>query len=259
MARISLVPQNKQFFRLLERASDNAVGISRQLVQLLDAFPSNGTNLREIKELEHEGDRLTREVVDLLNRTFVTPFDRDDIYLLAGAIDDVCDHIDEAAGNIVGYGVEQIRPKAKEQAEVILRSRSGEAAVRVPQAAASPGIFMTATDGNIFHGDNTRVWIFSPARPGEELVLFASGLGKVNPPVQTDLPAPSSPVARTELLPRVRVAGQLAEVRFAGLTPGFLGLYQVNFVVPAGLLGPVPLVVESAGVSSNIVLLQVSP
>ena len=122
MARISLVPQNKQFFRLLERASENAVGISRQLVQLLDGFPSNGTNLREIKELEHEGDRLTREVVDLLNRTFVTPFDRDDIYLLAGAIDDVCDHIDEAAGNIVGYGVEQIRPMAKEQAQVILRS-----------------------------------------------------------------------------------------------------------------------------------------
>jgi predicted phosphate transport protein (TIGR00153 family) len=122
VARISLVPQNKQFFRLLEQASDNAVGISRQLVQLLDAFPSKRTDLREIKELEHEGDRLTREVVDLLNRTFVTPFDRDDIYLLAGAIDDVCDHVDEAAGNIVGYGVEQIRPKAKEQAQVILRS-----------------------------------------------------------------------------------------------------------------------------------------
>jgi predicted phosphate transport protein (TIGR00153 family) len=122
VARISLVPQNKQFFRLLERASDNSVDISRQLVQLLEAFPSNGMNLREIKELEHEGDRLTREVVDLLNRTFVTPFDRDDIYLLASAIDDVCDHVDEAAGNIVGYGVEQIRPKAKEQAQVILRS-----------------------------------------------------------------------------------------------------------------------------------------
>lgn len=122
MARISLVPQNKQFFRLLERASDNAVGISRQLVRLLEEFPANGDHLREVKELEHEGDRLTREVVDLLNRTFVTPFDRDDIYLLAGAIDDVCDHVDEAAGNIAGYGVEQIRPKAKEQAQVILHS-----------------------------------------------------------------------------------------------------------------------------------------
>jgi len=122
VARISLVPQSKQFFRLLEQASDNAVAISSHLVQLLDAFPSNGTNLREIKELEHEGDRLTREVVDLLNRTFVTPFDRDDIYLLASAVDDVCDHVDEAAGNIVGYGVKEIKPRAKEQAQVILRS-----------------------------------------------------------------------------------------------------------------------------------------
>jgi len=122
VARISLVPQSKQFFRLLEQASDNAVAISRHLVQLLDAFPSNGTNLRELKELEHEGDRLTREVVDLLNRTFVTPFDRDDIYLLASAVDDVCDHVDEAAGNIVGYGVKEIKPRAKEQAQVILRS-----------------------------------------------------------------------------------------------------------------------------------------
>jgi uncharacterized protein len=122
MARISLVPQNREFFRLLERASDNAVVIARELVQLLEQFPSNGTKLREIKELEHEGDHLTRQVVDLLNRTFVTPFDRDDIYLLASAIDDVCDHVDEAAGNIAGYGVDQIRPKATEQAQVILRS-----------------------------------------------------------------------------------------------------------------------------------------
>ena len=49
---------------------------------------------------EHEGDRLTHEVINLLNRTFVTPLDRDDMYRLATAIDDVCDHIDEAADNI---------------------------------------------------------------------------------------------------------------------------------------------------------------
>jgi predicted phosphate transport protein (TIGR00153 family) len=122
VARISFVPQNREFFRLLERASDNAVGIARLLVRMLDEFPSNGNLLREIKELEHEGDRLTREVVDLLNRTFVTPFDRDDTYRLAGALDDVCDHIDEAAGNIVGYGVEEVRPLAKEQAYVLVRS-----------------------------------------------------------------------------------------------------------------------------------------
>ena len=122
MARISLVPQNKEFFRLLERASENAVAIAQSLIGLLEVFPSNGSHLAEVKELEHEGDRLTREIVDLLNRTFVTPFDRDDIYMLASAIDDVCDHVDEAAGNIAGYGVEAIRPKAADQAQVILRS-----------------------------------------------------------------------------------------------------------------------------------------
>ena len=122
MARISLVPQKREFFRLLEDASTNAVAIARRLVDLMESFPATGDILRDIKDLEHEGDSLTREVVDLLNRTFVTPFDRDDIYRLATAIDDVCDHVDEAAGDIAGYGIDQIRPKASEQARVILRS-----------------------------------------------------------------------------------------------------------------------------------------
>jgi uncharacterized protein len=133
VAKISLVPQKREFFQLFARASENAVAIARLLVQLLDDFPADGNVVREIKQAEHEGDRLTRELVDLLNRTFVTPFDRDDIYNLAGAIDDVCDHVDEAAGNIVGYGIEQIRPAAKEQARVILQSaeRLNEAVVRL--------------------------------------------------------------------------------------------------------------------------------
>jgi hypothetical protein len=123
MARLSLVPQRREFFELFNRAGANTVEIARQLVDLLARFPDGAPDLvRAIKELEHEGDRVTHEVIDLLNRTFVTPFDRDDIYRLAGALDDVCDHIDEAAGNVVGYGVDQIRPHAREQAEVILRA-----------------------------------------------------------------------------------------------------------------------------------------
>ncbi len=140
MARISLVPQNREFYRLFARASANAVGIADLLVRLLDEFPANGDLLREIKDAEHEGDRVTRELVDLLNRTFVTPFDRDDIYRLAGAIDDVCDHVDEAAGNIAGYGVEQIRPAAREQGHVILRS-----AQKLDQAVARLDGFKDAT------------------------------------------------------------------------------------------------------------------
>jgi uncharacterized protein len=122
MARISLAPQKREFFRLFSRASENAVEISQLLLRLLDDVPPNMEMLLGIKEFEHEGDRVTRGLVDLLNRTFVTPFDRDDIYNLASAIDDVCDHVDEAAGMIAYYGISEIRPRAREQAQVILRS-----------------------------------------------------------------------------------------------------------------------------------------
>jgi predicted phosphate transport protein (TIGR00153 family) len=123
LPRISLVPQRREFFELYNQAAANAVEISQLLVQMLEGFPDNrDTLLREIKDAEHEGDRFTHEVVDLLNRTFVTPFDRDDMYRLAGVIDDICDHIDEAAGKVVGFGVERIRDKAKQQAEVIHRA-----------------------------------------------------------------------------------------------------------------------------------------
>jgi predicted phosphate transport protein (TIGR00153 family) len=120
--RLSLTPQNRAFFGLFSRASTNAVEISRLLVELLDRFPESTELIRRIKDREHEGDRLTHEVVDLLNRTFVTPFDRDDMYRLASAIDDVCDHVDEAADNIALYGVRVVPDEAKAQAAVILRS-----------------------------------------------------------------------------------------------------------------------------------------
>src|ERR671938_1661131 len=120
MARVRLVPQKREFFDLFTRASANTVEISRLLVELLERFPEHdGDLIRRIKEREHEGDHLTHEVVDLLNRTFVTPFDRDDMYRLAGGIDDVCDHIDEAADNLGTYAVERVPEKAGEQARVI--------------------------------------------------------------------------------------------------------------------------------------------
>jgi len=123
MARMSLVPQKREFFDLYNRAAENTIAISRQLIELLDAFPERkDANARAVKELEHEGDRITHEIVDLVNRTFVTPFDRDDMYRLASVLDDVCDHVDEAAGKIVDYGVGDIRDPAKEQARVIERA-----------------------------------------------------------------------------------------------------------------------------------------
>ncbi len=123
MARLTLIPQKREFFELYNRAAQNNVAIAELLVELLDRYPDGADDLvRDVKELEHEGDRLTHELVDLLNRTFVTPFDRDDMYRLAGALDDICDHVDEAAGRIVAYGVAEIREQARGQAQVIRRA-----------------------------------------------------------------------------------------------------------------------------------------
>jgi predicted phosphate transport protein (TIGR00153 family) len=123
MARLSLVPQKREFFDLYNRSAANAVAIAQALIELLEGFPVGAdAKVRQIKELEHEGDRLTHEVVDLLNRTFVTPFDRDDMYRLVRALDDICDNVDDAAEKITGYGVREIRSHAIEQARVIHRS-----------------------------------------------------------------------------------------------------------------------------------------
>ena len=142
MARIRLTPQKHEFFELYAQASANAVEIARLLVQLLDHFPDDGDQLiGQIKEREHDGDRLTHEVVLLLNRTFVTPFDRDDMYRLAGAIDDICDHVDEAADNLGSWGVERVPEKARGQANVILK-----AAIKLDEAVLRLDGFRDSSD-----------------------------------------------------------------------------------------------------------------
>jgi len=121
---LRLTPQKREFFVLLTQASANAREIARTLVELLAGWPEDRSKLAEIRELEHEGDRLTHQVIDLLNRTFVTPFDRDDLYRLASAIDDICDHVDEAADDIDAYEVREVPARAHRQAEVVHRAAS---------------------------------------------------------------------------------------------------------------------------------------
>jgi hypothetical protein len=121
---LRLVPQKREFFDLFTQASANARDIARALVELLEAWPDDKSKLADIRELEHEGDRLTHELINLLNQTFVTPFDRDDIYRLASVIDDVCDHVDEAADNIDAYEVQDVPDRARQQGEVIYRAAS---------------------------------------------------------------------------------------------------------------------------------------
>lgn len=124
MARLRLTPQKREFFDLFIQASANAREISRLLVELMEDWPANREKLHDIREAEHEGDRLTHAVINLLNRTFVTPLDRDDMYRLATVIDDICDHVDEAADDIDLYEVNEIPPAAAQQADVIYRAVS---------------------------------------------------------------------------------------------------------------------------------------
>ena len=121
--RLSLKPQKREFFDLFVTASTNIVGITQLLVDLLETYPSDGRDtIAQIKQREHEGDRVTTEVVGLVNRTFVTPFDRDDIFRLATALDDICDNVDDAAQNLELYDVRRIPERAREQADVIHRA-----------------------------------------------------------------------------------------------------------------------------------------
>ena len=130
--RLSLKPQKREFFQLFTNASTNIVEITQLLVDLLDTYPNDGRDtIAQIKEHEHEGDRLTAEVVGLVNRTFVTPFDRDDIFRLATSLDDICDLVDDAAQNLELYDVRRIPERAREQGNVIHRAaRELDAGVR---------------------------------------------------------------------------------------------------------------------------------
>jgi predicted phosphate transport protein (TIGR00153 family) len=124
VAKLRLVPQNREFYRLFDRAAANLVSTSQLLLDLMEHYPNRRAIVDEIKDREHEGDRVTHEIVHLLNRTFVTPIDREDIYSLATSLDDVCDFIDEVADELNTYGVEEVPREAVDQAGVIFRASS---------------------------------------------------------------------------------------------------------------------------------------
>ena len=92
-----------------------------------------------IKDLEHAGDELTHEIVKLLNRTFVTPFEREDIYALSSGLDDVLDYIDEIAETIILYGITEISAAAKSMASLIVEAARELQARCRRSSSRSPG------------------------------------------------------------------------------------------------------------------------
>jgi len=109
------------------------------------------------------------------------------------------------------------------------------------------------------HSDFSVVSGAHPAKPGELLVMYLVGLGATNPSVASGVPAPSSPPATVTVSPIVTVESQPANVVFAGLTPGFVGLYQINFQVPSNApSGDLEVDVTQNGVAANPTELPVS-
>lgn len=132
--------------------------------------------------------------------------------------------------------------------------------IRVDGLPFSPGIFtLGGTSGAIQHSaDFSLVTPSNSARSGEVLIIYATGLGPVEPPVDASMPAPASPPSRTVNTPIVAVNGVPAEVLFSGLAPGYAGLYQVNIRVPAGLSsGEAKLAIQSGTQASNVVTVPV--
>ena len=108
--------------------------------------------------------------------------------------------------------------------------------------------------GVIVDANNVLISSTNPASPGQVVVIYATGLGPVNQTIALGAPAPGNPPATVTTPVQVTVGGLNATVQFAGLTPGLVGLYQVNAVVPAGVTSgsAVPVVIVQNGVSSNI-------
>jgi predicted phosphate transport protein (TIGR00153 family) len=120
--RLSLVPRTSEFYDLFTQTGANALEAARRAEIRFREFPNSSVTQADVKEIEHEGDRLTRELIQLLNTQYVTPFDREDIFALATALDDVVDHIDEACDLLELYGVESPTKHALEQCRILVRA-----------------------------------------------------------------------------------------------------------------------------------------
>jgi uncharacterized protein len=119
------------FFGLFSSSAENVRIAAELLLDLVSDFRDVELKARRIEDREHEGDTLTHELIQHLNKSFITPMDREDIYALATALDDVLDAIEAAADLFVLHHIQEPRPAMIQQADVLLRAAGQtEAAVK---------------------------------------------------------------------------------------------------------------------------------
>jgi predicted phosphate transport protein (TIGR00153 family) len=124
--------QDREFFDLFERAGANIVRAARLLDEMLGDYPERRELARDILACEHEGDQITHDIIQRLNNTFVTPIDREDIYELASALDDIVDYTEEVADYLGLYKVEAPMEQAQQLAHV-LSAAAAQVAEAIPR------------------------------------------------------------------------------------------------------------------------------
>ncbi|HEU5441034.1 MAG TPA: DUF47 family protein [Ktedonobacterales bacterium] len=117
-----LQPREDRFYRLFEEATANVRRGAEMLLAMLSDYTDVAAKARAIKDVEHEGDTLTHEMYEQLNKVFVTPLDREDIAAIASALDDVLDLSEASADDFVVLHVEQPQAAAIQMAELIVQS-----------------------------------------------------------------------------------------------------------------------------------------
>src|SRR5581483_7506387 len=118
--RLRLIPREERFFDLFNRSADTVLEGAKVLLDLLTSYEDIERKARRLRDLEHDGDEITHEVFRMLNRTFVTPLDGEDIGALAGRLDDVLDWIEEVARRLRVYKLGPPNTLARRFAQVIL-------------------------------------------------------------------------------------------------------------------------------------------
>jgi uncharacterized protein Yka (UPF0111/DUF47 family) len=114
-----LIPQDKVFFDLFDRMAALVVLASYRLVDLVDDFSDVKNKVHQIEQMEHDGDRITHEIYEQLNRTFITPLEPEEISKLASALDDILDYIDGTAQKMLNYGIEATDTHMNELAKLV--------------------------------------------------------------------------------------------------------------------------------------------
>ncbi len=121
MARFSLVPKDRVFFDLFAEGGQNTLRTAKLLRDMLEKWPDEHGLATDILKAEQEGDRITHDIIQRLNTTFVTPIDREDIHTLATQMDDIVDYMEEVADFMGLYRIEAPMDQSQALAEVLVK------------------------------------------------------------------------------------------------------------------------------------------